>query len=122
MLKLKKIRRKIFDIVKRESTDTDLKGLFKKLILETISARIETETQGIYPLHNVYIHKLKILHKPAFDRFKLAEVIDEKPEDWGQSKKKKTEENDEKEYETKDDVEYQSGKVNAFTENLQEQL
>jgi len=119
---VKKIRRKIFDIVKRESTDTDLKGLFKKLILETISARIETETQGIYPLHNVYIHKLKILHKPAFDRFKLAEVIDEKPEDWGQSKKKKTEENDEKEYETKDDVEYQSGKVNAFTENLQEQL
>jgi len=37
-------------------------------------------------------------------------------------KRKKTEENDEKEYETKDDVEYQSGKVNAFTENLQEQL
>jgi len=95
------------------------------LILETISARIETETQGVYPLHNVYIHKLKILHKPAFDRFKLAEVIGEKPEDWGQSKKtKKTseEEGEGPEYETKEDVEYQSGKVNTFTPDLQEQM
>jgi len=117
---VKKIRRKIFEIVKRESNDTDLKGLFKKLILETISARVETETQGIYPLHNVYIHKLKILHKPAFDRFKLAEVIGEKPEDWGQSKKTKKTEEDE-EYETKDDVEYQGGsRENTFTPDLQE--
>jgi len=93
------------------------------LILETISARIETETQGVYPLHNVYIHKLKILHKPAFDRFKLAEVIEEKPEDWGRSKvAKKTEEGEVQEYETKDDVEYQSGKVNTFTPDLQEQM
>jgi len=119
---VKKIRKKIFEIVKRESNDTDLKGLYKKLILETISARIEVETQGIYPLHNVYIHKLKILHKPAFDRFKLAEVIEEKPEDWGQSKNKNPRKTEEEEYETKDDVEYQSGKVNTFTPDLQEQL
>jgi len=117
---IKKIRHKIFDIVKRESGDTDLKGLFKKLILETISARIEIETQGIYPLHNVYIHKLKMLNKPSFDRFKLAEVIEEKKEDWGQSKKKKDE--NEGEYETNEDVEYQSGKVNTFTPDLSEQL
>jgi len=36
-------------------------------------------------LHNVYIHKLKVLNKPAFDRFKLAEVHAEAPEDFGQS-------------------------------------
>jgi len=93
------------------------------LILETISARVEIETQGIYPLHNVFIHKLKILHKPAFDRFKLAEVIEEKPEDWGRAKvTKKTEEGETQEYETKDDVEYQSGKVNTYTPDLQEQM
>jgi len=123
MLKLKKLEKKIFEIVKRESADTDLKGLYKKLILETISARVEIETQGIYPLHNVFIHKLKILHKPAFDRFKLAEVIEEKPEDWGRAKvTKKTEEGETQEYETKDDVEYQSGKVNTYTPDLQEQM
>jgi len=77
--------------VKRESADTDLKSLFKKLILETISNRIEAETQGIYPLHNVYVHKLKILNKPAFDRFKLADLHNEKPEDFGTVAKKSTE-------------------------------
>jgi len=93
--KLNKLEKKIFEIVKRESGDSDLKGLFRKLILETISARIETETQGIYPLHNVYIHKLKVLNKPAFDRFKLAEVHAEAPEDFGQSVVKRAEEDEE---------------------------
>jgi len=114
---IKKIRKKIFEIVKRESGDTDLKGLFKKLILETISARIETETQGVYPLHNVFIHKLKILIKPDFDRFKLAEVIQEAPEDWGQSKKTKQDKEEYEEYETKEGVEYQTGRENTFTDN-----
>jgi len=94
-LRLNKLEKKIFEIVKRESGDSDLKGLFRKLILETISARIETETQGIYPLHNVYIHKLKVLNKPAFDRFKLAEVHAEAPEDFGQSVVKRAEEDEE---------------------------
>jgi len=80
---IRQIRKKIFEIVKRESADNDLRSLFKKLILETLSNSIEVETQGIYPLHNVYVHKLKILHKPAFDRFKLAELHNEKPEDFG---------------------------------------
>jgi small subunit ribosomal protein S3Ae len=101
---IKQIRKKIFEIVKRESGDSDLKGLFRKLILETISARIETETQGIYPLHNVYIHKLKVLNKPAFDRFKLAEVHAEAPEDFGQSVVKRTEE-EEVQYQTPEGME-----------------
>jgi len=90
---IRQIRKKIFEIVKRESADNDLRSLFKKLILETLSNSIEVETQGIYPLHNVYVHKLKILNKPAFDRFKLAELHNEKPEDFGGTVRK-TEETD----------------------------
>jgi len=85
---IRQIRKKIFEIVKRESADTDLRSLFKKLILETISNRIETETQGIYPLNNVYVHKLKILNKPPFDRVKLNEIQNESPEDFGLVQKK----------------------------------
>jgi len=36
--------------------------------------------------------------------------------------KKTSEEGEGPEYETKDDVEYQSGKVNTFTPDLQEQM
>jgi len=83
LLKWDKLEKKIFEIVKRESADIDLKSLFKKLILETLSNSIEVETQGIYPLQNVYVHKLKILNRPAFDRFKLADLHNESPQDFG---------------------------------------
>jgi len=76
----RQIRKKMRDIVVRESTGVDLKTFFKKLIAETVASRIELETQGIYPLTNVFIHKVKVLQKPMFDRFKLAELHSEKPE------------------------------------------
>lgn len=31
-------------------------------------------TQGIYPLHDVYVRKVKVLRKPKFDIGKLLEV------------------------------------------------
>jgi len=121
---VRQIRKKIFEIVKRESADTDLRNLFKKLILETISTRIEAETTGIYPLHNVYVHKLKILNKPPFDRFKLADLHNEKPEDFG-SIVKKTEETDFQEQgdqlEPEIDATQLGGKVHAFSEAVTDQ-
>jgi len=58
----------------RESVPCDIKQLFQKFIAETIEKQIESECQGIYPLHNVYIRKAKILKRPKFDAYKLAEV------------------------------------------------
>jgi len=68
------IRKKMVDIMTREVVTGDLKQLFNKFISETISKQIETECQGIFPLTNVYIRKCKVLKKPKFDAFKLAEM------------------------------------------------
>jgi len=84
----KQIRKKMRDIIVRESADSDLKTLFKKLIAETVASRIELECQGIYPLTNVYIHKVKVLARPNFDRYKLLELHAEKPENFGKDTRK----------------------------------
>jgi len=71
---IRQIRKKMVDIMTREATAGDLKNLFQKFISESISKQIETECQGIYPLQNVYIRKCKVLKKPKFDAYKLAEM------------------------------------------------
>ena len=38
---------------------------------------IEKQCQGIYPLHNVFIRKVKMLSKPKFDLTKLMEMHEE---------------------------------------------
>eukprot|EP01130_Rhizamoeba_saxonica_P003861 TRINITY_DN15_c0_g1_i1.p1 TRINITY_DN15_c0_g1~~TRINITY_DN15_c0_g1_i1.p1 ORF type:complete len:280 (+),score=77.87 TRINITY_DN15_c0_g1_i1:75-914(+) len=80
---IKQIRKKMVAITMQESADSSLKDLFKKLISETISKKIEQDCQGIYPLQNVYIHKLKVVQKPTFDKHKLAELHAEKAENFG---------------------------------------
>jgi len=74
---VKQIRKKMCDIMTRESIPCDIKQLFQKFIAETIEKQIESECQGIYPLHNVYIRKAKILKRPKFDAYKLADVHQE---------------------------------------------
>jgi small subunit ribosomal protein S3Ae len=62
------------DIMVREATVCDLKGLFQKFIPETIGRFLEAECQGIYPLKDCYIRKAKILKRPKFEPYKLAEL------------------------------------------------
>lgn len=45
-----------------------------KLIPDSISKDIEKSCQGIYPLHDVNIRKVKVLKKPKFDIGKLLEL------------------------------------------------
>jgi len=71
---IRQIRKKMVDIMSRESQSGDLKNLFQKFISESIAKQIETECQGIYPLQNVYIRKAKVIKKPKFDAYKLAEM------------------------------------------------
>jgi len=82
---IKRIRKKMVDIMIREATTVDCKGLFQKFIPETIGRFIEAETQGIYPLKDCYIRQAKILRRPKFEPYRLAELHAEatKTEDVG---------------------------------------
>lgn len=65
------------DIMIKEASSCDLKDLVAKFIPEAIGREIEKATQGIYPLQNVFIRKVKILKAPKFDLGKLMDVSEE---------------------------------------------
>jgi len=80
---IRKIRKKMLDIMAEEAGKVQLRELVKKLIPESISKRIERETQGIFPLKDVFIRKVKILKKPKFDITKLMELHGDGGDDAG---------------------------------------
>lgn len=61
------IRQKMVSIIQREVSSSNLQGLVSKLIPEGIGRDIEKSTQGIFPLQNVHIRKVKLLKLPKFD-------------------------------------------------------
>lgn len=64
------IRKKMVTIMQREASSCDLAELVKrKLINETIGREIDKATQGIYPLQNVMIRKVKMLRAPKTVKF-----------------------------------------------------
>merc|ERR1719311_388631 len=71
---IRKIRRKMVEIMVNEAGKVALRDLVKKLIPESIGKEIEKQTQGIFPLKDVLIRKVKILKKPKFDITKLMEL------------------------------------------------
>merc|ERR1740121_787641 len=71
---IRKIRRKMIEILANEASKVQLRDLVKKLIAESIGKDIEKQTQGIFPLKDVIIRKVKILKKPKFDITKLMEL------------------------------------------------
>jgi len=71
---IKQIRAKMHEIMTRESISCDLKELVQKLIPEVMGKEIEKAAQGIYPLQNVYIRKVKIIKAPRYDIGKLLEA------------------------------------------------
>jgi len=68
------IRGKMTEIMNREASTVELKDLVSKFIPESIGKSIEKVCQGIYPLQNVYIRKVKVIKSPKFDASKLLEV------------------------------------------------
>jgi small subunit ribosomal protein S3Ae len=68
------IRKKMIDIMNRECNAADLNELVKKFIPETIGREIEKATQGIYPLQNCFIRKVKVLRAPKADITRLMEA------------------------------------------------
>merc|ERR1712227_929391 len=71
---VRKIRKKMTEIMANEAGKVQLRDLVKKLIPESIGKEIEKQTQGIFPLKDVLIRKVKILKKPKFDITKLMEL------------------------------------------------
>ncbi|SPN98861.1 probable ribosomal protein 10, cytosolic [Cephalotrichum gorgonifer] len=64
---IREIRQKMMEIIQREASSCTLTQLTAKLIPEVIGREIEKATQGIYPLQNVHIRKVKLLKAPKFD-------------------------------------------------------
>merc|ERR1719197_2430268 len=71
---IRKIRKRMVTIMTNEAGKVQLRELVKKLIPESIGKEIEKQTQGIFPLKDVLIRKVKILKKPKFDITKLMEL------------------------------------------------
>lgn len=80
---IRRIRAKMVDIIQNEAGKVMLRDLVKKLIAESIGKEIEKQTQGIFPLKDCLIRKVKILKKPKFDIAKLIEVHCDAGEDEG---------------------------------------
>jgi len=80
---VRKIRQKMIDIMIKEASQGQLRDLVKKLIPEVIGKEIEKQCQGVYPLKDVMIRKVKILKKPKFDITKLMEMHNESGADEG---------------------------------------
>jgi len=74
---IRAIRKKMMDIMTKEASSCDLKELVKKFIPESIGKAIEKACQGIYPLKDVYVRKVKMLKSPKFDVTKLMELYTE---------------------------------------------
>jgi len=68
------IRKKMVDIMNREASVVDLNELVVKFIPELIGREIEKACEGIYPLQNVLIRKVKMLRAPKTDLGKLLEL------------------------------------------------
>ena len=62
------------EIMTEEASKCELKDLVQKFVPEIIGKEIEKATQGIYPMQNCFIRKVKMLKKPKFDITKLLEA------------------------------------------------
>merc|ERR1711933_638012 len=80
---IRKIRKKMTEIMTKEAGSVQLRELVKKLIPESIGKEIEKQAQGIFPLKDVLIRKVKIMKKPKFDITKLMELHGEGDDDVG---------------------------------------
>jgi len=71
---IRRIRKKMVEIMSAEASKVPLRELVKKLLPDAINTEIEKRCQGIFPLKDTLIRKVKILKKPKFDITKLMEL------------------------------------------------
>nr|XP_035133468.1 40S ribosomal protein S3a-like [Callithrix jacchus] len=71
---VRQIWKKMTEIMTREMQTNDLKEAVDKLILDSTGKDIEQACRSIYPLHDVFVRKVKMLKKPRFELGKLMEL------------------------------------------------
>jgi len=71
---VKNIRKKMVEIIQREVSGSDLMKVCEKFQTESIGKEIEKACQGIYPLQNVFIRKVKALRQPKLEMARLFEL------------------------------------------------
>merc|ERR1711924_82296 len=71
---VRKIRKKMVEVMQKEATKSMMRDFVKKLIPEALGKEIEKATRGIYPIQNCLIRKVKMVKKPKFDLTKLMEL------------------------------------------------
>jgi len=71
---IKKLRKKMEQIIVREAAGAELKDLVTKFIPESIGKQIEKECEAIYPLKDCFIRKVKTLKYPKYDAVRLADA------------------------------------------------
>lgn len=58
---LRTIRRKSIEIINKETNELNLKDLVDKFLSDKIAKEIERVCKTVFPLHNIYIRKIKVL-------------------------------------------------------------
>jgi len=81
MSQVKRIRRRMFAIIRDEVTNCELKALIEKFVANSIGNKINKACQAIYPVKDVFIHKVKLVSAPKYDVNKFNGEI--KAEDLG---------------------------------------
>merc|ERR1712094_159921 len=71
---IRAIRKKMVDIMTKEVSAVEMIKAVEKFVPEFIGKDIMKACEGIYPLQNVFIRKVKILKAPKFDAVKFAEL------------------------------------------------
>lgn len=71
---IRRIRKKMFEIIQKETESCDLKDFCKKLFAESIPKDIEKACTRIFPIQNVHFRKIKLLKKPKMDSQRMAEI------------------------------------------------
>ena len=78
---VKRIRKRMFAIMRDEVTKCELKALIDKFVTNSIGSKILKACQFIYPIKDVHIRKVKVLSSPKYDVNKFNGEI--KKEDMG---------------------------------------
>lgn len=71
---IRNIRRKMVEIMMKEVSTVDLKEVVNKLKPDSIGRDIERKCNPIFPLHDVFVRKVKVLKKPKFELGRLLEM------------------------------------------------
>ncbi|KAK2953328.1 putative 40S ribosomal protein S1-B [Blattamonas nauphoetae] len=75
--KIRAIRKKMIDVIRLQTSNSDLKMVVKKITTDTIGKQIERECRGIFPMQNCVIRKVKVVKAPKMEVAKLQEFYHE---------------------------------------------